>query len=213
MFFEAEAAYDSFEFGGGGAGFSETFEDDTTSEILGGGVIENFDVNLVAERCVFGGGIVNGDGFAEGPAVGLDEPLLALAGEGAGYFGDGSFEDFDDASDVTVFSFAFALLLDAGDDAVAADGVEGFTGWDEEVALGDEFFGSDEAETAAGGFEGADDAVGYLGQGDGAFGGDDDFAVLAELLDGVGEEWVLFVRDVESAGQRALFEGLIVRSR
>jgi len=122
--------------------------------------------------------------------------LFALAGESAGDVGDGTFEDFDDASDVAVFSFAFTLLLDAGDDTVAADGVERITGGYEEVALGDEFFGSDEAEASAGGFEGADYTVGDLGQGDGAFGGDDDFSVLAEILDGVGKEWVLVVRDV-----------------
>jgi len=48
IFFEAEAAHDGFEFGGRGAGFSEAFEDDAVGEKFCGGVIEDFDEDLVA---------------------------------------------------------------------------------------------------------------------------------------------------------------------
>ena len=49
-----------------------------------------------------------------------------------------------------------------------------------------------------------------MGEGDGAFGSEDDFFLLAEDFEGLTEEMVLVVGDVEGAGEGALFERLVV---
>ena len=63
---------------------------------LWGGVVDDFEEDLVAGAGVFGAGVVNGDVFGDFLAVGGDEPVFAFAGEGTDELGDASFEDFED---------------------------------------------------------------------------------------------------------------------
>ena len=61
-----------------------------------GGVVDNFDEDLVAGVGVFGAGVVHGDVFGDFLAVGGDEPVFSFAGEGSDDLGEASFEDLED---------------------------------------------------------------------------------------------------------------------
>ena len=62
----------------------------------------------------------------------------------------------------------------------------------------------------SGGAVGSGDAVGHLGQGDGVFRSEDEFFLLAEGFEGLAEDFIFVVGDVESAGEGTLFERLVV---
>ena len=156
---EFESADDGFAFGGGSTAFAESFEDNAVGVELEGGVIDDFDEDLVAGSSVFGAGVIDGDVFGDFAAVGGDEPVFFFAVEGADELGDASLEDMDDFAGVRHFAVAFCGFAGEGDDAVAGEGVEGFSAGDKEVALSGVVFGSDEAIAAGGGLEGSGEAL------------------------------------------------------
>jgi len=99
-----------------------------------------------------------------------------------------------------------------GDDAVAGDSVEGFAEGDKEIARDIGVVGSDETITVSGGTVCSGDAVGHLGQGDGAFRAEDELFLMAQDFNGLTKEIVLVVGDVEGAGEGTLLERLVVGS-
>lgn len=205
FFGEIVSSEDSEEFGLGQACFAEDFEDDALGPRGSGGVFDDFDADFVSFVCVFGGGVIDGDEFGHVAAVGLDEPVAALANEGADDFALASFEDFDDAAVQACHTGLFGAAEDDGDDAVAADGVEGLAWGNEEVAFACGLFGPYEAEAPAGGFEGAGKSVGHAGQGNTLAWSDNQLAFFSQGGEGLDEGGVVFVGNVECVGEGALF--------
>ena len=197
FFGEVVSSQDAGKFGAGLAAFAEHFEDDAFGAAVGGRILNDFDAEFIARLGVFGGGVVDGDQFGHASAVGLDEPIAALAEEGADDFVLASFEDFDDAAVETRHAGCLAAADDTGDDAVAANGVEALARRYKEVAFEGGLFGPDEAEASAGGFKRADEAIAHAGQGDVLAWTDDELALRTQAFDGFDKGVVVAVGDVK----------------
>ncbi len=121
------------------AAFADDLRDDAFAEFSFGGVLDDFDDDLVAELGVLGFGVADDNGFVHELAIDLDEEGPIFLHEYADVLLVSALNDFDDLSGVgrttRACTGASAIVSHIGADAVAGHGVHGATFGDEEVAM------------------------------------------------------------------------------